>query len=270
VPVNYLFSAIIILFLLGLIDDLIGISAIKRIFVQIVSGIIIVILGNSRIIDLNSLGIDNLNYYTSITLSMILFVFLTNAFNLIDGVNGLLSSIIFIVSFSFSILFYICNEMNLFILSTILFSSNLGFLIFNFGNAKIFMGSCGSYFIASLIFIMSISFINLNHDKFLKLPKLSIILSFCIIPIYDTLRVIILRIAKGGSPFIADSNHIHHVFLKLKFTHSKIVFILISVNIFLIIFNSYFNHLSDLLLIAINFSILIFLNIWLNYYIKKV
>jgi len=270
IGLNYVYTAIILIFLLGLKDDLIGLSALYRFLGQIIAGLIIIKLGDFRITEITQFGYGQLNYEMSILISLFLFVFLTNAFNLIDGINGLLGSLTFFSSISFFILFYLEKSFEHMYLSLLLASTMIGFLIFNFGRAKVFMGSCGSYIIGSMMYFFSISFLNIYDPLKIEVPKYSLLLSIMIIPIYDSLRVIIYRLIKGVSPFRADSNHIHHRLMKLNFSHSKIVFILLAIQLILIFFNIFNHYLYDLILALVDFLLLILLNVFIELRIKKV
>jgi UDP-GlcNAc:undecaprenyl-phosphate GlcNAc-1-phosphate transferase len=266
---KYLFTSITLIFLFGLKDDLVGLSPLYRFIGQILSGLIMIILGDFRIYEIELLGINQLNYETSIVISLFVFVFLVNAFNLIDGINGLLGSISLFSSLYFSFLFDFEKSLVYLYFSELLATCSLGFLFFNFGKAKIFMGSCGSYLIGTMMYFLTIGILHLNSPTVIEMPRFSILLSILIIPIYDSARVILLRVIKGKSPFSADSNHIHHRLLRLNFSHTQVVLLLILTQFLIIVFNLLNPSFFDLSLIFIDFLILIILNIILELRIKK-
>ncbi len=267
--INFLFAGIIILFLLGLKDDLVGLSSAKRFYGQLFSGFILIILGDFRVENLSLIGYSTISYPVSILISFLFFVMITNAYNLIDGINGLLGSLTIFSCLCFSLFFYFSSN---FFLLTIMFSiigATLSFLFFNFGNALIFMGSCGSYVIGLIMYFNSIVFLNQSFSPNINSSKFSLLFSILAIPLYDTLRVFILRIFANKSPFKADANHIHHRLLRLEMSHSSVVFVLLMINIFLVGLNISLSVLNDLVLLILSIFVLLFSNYILEYTIKR-
>ncbi|MGH7237554.1 MAG: MraY family glycosyltransferase, partial [Candidatus Saccharimonadales bacterium] len=137
----------------------------------------------------------------------------------------------------------------------------VGFLKYNLTPAKIFMGDTGSLLIGLISAIMAIKFMEASRGAPGALHQIYSVpaLTFAILigPIFDTIRVFIVRIANGGSPFIADRNHIHHRMLKLGFNHLQTTIILTGFNIssiaMVLLFNSYSN--SALIILIISFSL---------------
>jgi UDP-GlcNAc:undecaprenyl-phosphate GlcNAc-1-phosphate transferase len=267
--INFLFAGNLILFLLGLKDDLVGLSSSKRFYAQILSGLIIIVLGNFRIQNLSIVGFSTISYSVSIFVSLLFFVLITNAYNLIDGINGLLGTLTIFSTVCFSLFFYFNSDYFLFALTLLTIASVFSFLYFNFGNAKIFMGSSGSYVIGSLMYFNSVIFLNQTIFPYWKVSKFSILFSILAIPLYDTIRVFIVRVVQKKSPFSADTNHIHHRLLKLKLSHTSTVFVILLVNIFLICISLFLANFNDFLLLITVILILIFLNFILEYKIKK-
>jgi UDP-N-acetylmuramyl pentapeptide phosphotransferase/UDP-N-acetylglucosamine-1-phosphate transferase len=267
--VNLLLAAGIILFLFGFKDDLVVLSSSKRFYGQILSGLIIIILGNFRIQNLSIIGFSTISYPLSVIISLLFFVFITNAYNLIDGVNGLLGSLAIFSSACFSIFFYLNSDFYLFALMLSVIATLLGFLYFNFGDASIFMGSCGSYLIGSVMYFNSISFLNPSFSPTFKASKFSFLFCILALPVYDTLRVFILRLLQNKSPFSADANHLHHRLLMLNLSHSSVVYILLIVNIILVSGNIFFYNQQDLFKLGFSILFLIFSNYILELFIKN-
>src|SRR5690606_30405787 len=150
--------------------------------------------------------------------SSIAIVFIINAFNLIDGINGLLGGLTLLISLSYGTLFYFMDQPGLSVMAFSLAGSVLGFLKFNAGRkARIFMGDAGAYSIGFVIALLSIKFIELNKSSFALSDGThfirsapAIALAILVIPTFDTIRVFTKRIINGKSPFFADRNHIHH------------------------------------------------------------
>jgi UDP-GlcNAc:undecaprenyl-phosphate GlcNAc-1-phosphate transferase len=266
---NYIFCANTLLFLFGLKDDLVGLSSTKRFAAQLIAGFLIIFFGKYSINDISFLGIASLNNSSSFFLSLLFFVFITNAFNLIDGINGLLGSVTLLSSFCFAILFYLMKSDAMFSLSLILLASILGFLYFNFGKAKIFMGSSGAYIIGALMYVSSIYFINNNKDSEFYYARFSILFSILALPVYDTIRVFSIRLFRGKSPFTADANHIHHLLLKLNLSHSQIVILMLMLNVVLLLMSFIFIGTSELEVIALNFILLLLFNLIIEFRVSR-
>src|SRR5690606_2746548 len=139
-------------------------------------------------------GMQQIHPVVGYPLSSLLIVFIINAFNLIDGINGLLGSVSLIVSLTFGYLFFRMQEYGLALLAVSMAGSVLGFLRYNAGKARIFMGDAGAYTIGFVISILAIQFIELNKpqqlapDSFVQsVPAVTI--AILIVPIFDTLRV---------------------------------------------------------------------------------
>ena len=269
--VNVFLSSFSFLFLFGLKDDLVTLPFFRRFQAQLIAGILIIIIGDFRVRDFSFIGLSDINYFVSIVLSLIFFIFLINAYNLIDGINGLLGSLTFISSTFFFLLFILSIEKYSigFMTCLSMLGSIMVFLFYNFGEAKVFMGSCGSYIIGLFMYFNSILFLDSNYTSNLFTTKYAFLFSILAIPIYDTLRVFVLRLLEKKSPFEADANHVHHRLLKLELSHNQIVLILLAVNLMLIMINFTIKMNSDLLLIFLDLLLLVVLNFILEAFIKK-
>jgi len=219
---QYIIAALIVMFFIGIKDDIVELPAMKKLYGQIVAAVIIVLFANIRITGLYGIfGIDQVPYWFSLLFSMYTILLIINAFNLIDGVDGLAAGIGAIAAFTYGIYFYNYNEIALCILSFSLFSSLLAFLVYNFAPANIFMGDTGSLVLGFAISVLCIRLMQVNADA--AQPVLAhapvFVLAVVLIPVFDTLRVFITRTIKGGSPFVADKTHIHHLLTNQGFSH---------------------------------------------------
>jgi UDP-GlcNAc:undecaprenyl-phosphate GlcNAc-1-phosphate transferase len=234
---RYLFGACIILFFAGLKDDILIIDPKKKLISQLLAALFIVVLGDIRITDFHSvLGIDSVPYSISILFTVFMIVGLINGFNLIDGVDGLSSGIGIINSIVFGILFLIDNQTTYSVIAFSVSGALAAYFIFNvFGKTnKIFMGDTGSMLTGLVISILAIKFLETKNgiapfNTFYSSPSLAF--GLLILPIFDTFRVSIFRLANGGSPFKADKNHIHHNLLRLGLSHLQVSLILITATI---------------------------------------
>jgi UDP-GlcNAc:undecaprenyl-phosphate GlcNAc-1-phosphate transferase len=260
-PINYLITACIILFAMGLKDDLSGVNSSTKFLIQFIVCAIMVVLGNIRLTSMYGVfGIYDLSYFLSVGLSILMILMIVNAFNLIDGIDGLAASTGILANGTFAALFIYIHQYELAAVSLAMAGAIIGFLRFNITPAKIFMGDTGSLLIGLISAVMALKFIETSRITDGKLPEIYCVpaLTFAILigPIFDTARVFIIRIANGGSPFIADRNHIHHRMLRLGFNHMQTTFILTSINIasiaMVLLFKNYGNSILIVLIICVS------------------
>lgn len=220
------FAGAIILFFLGLKDDLYTLAPLKKIGSQVLASLLVIIGSDLRITNFfGTFGIHEINYFVSVIFSLFIYVSIINAFNLIDGIDGLSGGIAMIASAGFGWWFLYTNEWSMACLSLSLSASLLGFLRYNFSKtSKIFMGDTGSLFVGYLVTVIAVRFIELNQGhnfspghNFVSAPVL--VISLLSVPIFDTLRVFGLRILKGRSPFKADRLHLHHLLVDTGMSH---------------------------------------------------
>lgn len=229
----------IILLFLGIKDDLLVLSPRKKFVGQIFSAAIVILGTDNRISSLYGIfGIGELPYVVSILFTLLVFVFLINAYNLIDGIDGLAASIAIIVNTAFGAYFIMNKEYLYVLICFVLIGSLLGFLRYNLSSRKkLFMGDSGSLFIGFLLSFLAIGFLNVNgmeQTEYAVANAPIMVLAILAYPILDSLRVIVIRISKGVSPFTADRNHIHHKLLDKGFSHVKATLIVAICNIFVI------------------------------------
>ncbi|MEN6452968.1 MAG: MraY family glycosyltransferase, partial [Prolixibacteraceae bacterium] len=243
---------------MGLKDDIITIPAQKKFLIQIGTAILLVTLGHFRIDYLYGLfDIGELPSWASIPLSFLVFLFLINAFNLIDGIDGLAGGLACIISGSLGTWFLMAGHLDYAVLSYALCGSLIAFLRFNMtkGKNKIFMGDTGSLILGVIIAALIIKYVNFNlfaPEKlyFRQAPLFA--LALLIVPATDTIRVFMIRIVKMRSPFTPDMNHVHHILIKSGLSHSEASCFLILYTIgFLVLAVSLQSYLS----LTINFSL---------------
>ncbi|WP_419869609.1 glycosyltransferase family 4 protein [Chryseobacterium sp. CT-SW4] len=261
---KFLFASLVILLYIGVMDDIVVMRAYKKLVAQIVVSSLIVIGSDIRIRNLfGIMGIYQIEYWVSVLFSIITFIILINAFNLIDGIDGLAGGYSIICSALFGISYYRLGEYNypLVVLSVIIIGAVLAFLYYNLSNyrsTKIFMGDTGSMLLGFLLAFTSICFIDIFIDKALpNVPRYhlqsapAVAVAILILPIVDTLNVIIVRLSNKRSPFDADKNHIHHKLLKLNLTHRRSSFYIIAYYLFIVISAYFLRHMNINLLLLI-------------------
>ncbi|MDC6407033.1 MULTISPECIES: MraY family glycosyltransferase [Maribacter] len=233
-------SSIILVFL-GIKDDLTGMAPKKKLIGQLIAVLNVVVLTDIRILHFGGIfGLNELPYIASVLFSIFVFMLVINAFNLVDGIDGLAGSLSILGSITFGILFSIKGNYLMSLVATIFVGSVLGFLKYNLSrDKKIFMGDCGSLLTGFLLAYQGIYFLNLNMEigttnSFTNSPV--ILLAIFSYPLFDLLRVFAIRIREGRSPFSADSNHIHHQLLRIGLSHKKSTFTLVIANSLVIAF----------------------------------
>lgn len=235
---QYFVAAILVIFFLGIKDDILILSASKKFIGQIVAAAILIKFGGVQITNMYGfLGVYELPQILSVTISLFTIVVITNSFNLIDGVDGLAGSLGLLTSSIFGVYFAVTGEILYAVMAISLACSLVAFLIYNFHPAKIFMGDTGSLLIGILNSIFVIKFISmaespLGGGALTSAPAIGF--AILIVPLFDTLRVVSLRIINRRSPFSPDRNHIHHFLLELGFSHRKITLTCVGVNILFI------------------------------------
>lgn len=225
----------ILLFFVGVKDDIAPVTAFKKFFVQVLATGIVVFLGDIRVTSLHGflevIGLTNIGLSYAFTFVTIIAV--TNSINLIDGLNGLAGSLLVFISLLFGLLFYQMNS-PLAILAFSMGGAVLGFLRYNFVEGKIFMGDSGSLVAGFVVAVLGIQFLESDLSESSMTPYLTI--SILVIPLFDTTRVFVIRMLQGKSPFTPDKNHIHHKLIRYGFSHITTVLILLLVNLFIVVY----------------------------------
>jgi len=249
---QFVMASALIIFFLGLKDDIEGLRPLKKLIGEIVAAGIIIDLGGVRISSLHGfLGINALPYTFSELISLIVIVGIINAFNLIDGIDGLSSGVGILASLAFGLWFYLTGHIELAAMAAILMGALLAFFRFNFlsRTKKIFMGDIGSLLLGLILSVFAIKFNEINAAMntggiyFINAAP-SVSIGILIIPIFDTVRVMLVRMIKGDSPFKPDKRHLHHYLLEITGSHHKATSLLLSFNVLFILFSFWFRNLS--------------------------
>jgi UDP-N-acetylmuramyl pentapeptide phosphotransferase/UDP-N-acetylglucosamine-1-phosphate transferase len=237
---KYLVASMFILFFLGLKDDIIGVNPNKKLMIHIFVGCILVLMADIRITQFWGLfEFNEIADWASVMLSLFTYIVIVNAINLIDGIDGLAGGVCFISASAYAYWFYLTGDLPLALLAVGLAGALLGFLVFNFNPAKIFMGDSGSLIIGVVLYVLAVKLIEFPKDR---LPEAMVgaskpVLAMAMLsyPLIDTLRVFFYRAVRGRSPFSADKNHIHHRLLDLGLNHRKICMVTYAYSLFIIL-----------------------------------
>ncbi len=223
---QYFIAGLLVLFFVGLKDDLTGMSPFKKLFALTLVGLIMVFLAPMRITTMGGLfGIYQLPTSMGLFLSLFTYIVVINAINLIDGIDGLASGVCALAALLFGLWFFMVGNTFFAIIGCALAGSLVGFLVFNHSPAKIFMGDGGSLVVGFILCVLAVKMINypahLIPTSLSHLPTAVLVMTILSYPLFDTIRVFFLRSFAGRSPFSADKNHIHHRLIGNGFGHRK-------------------------------------------------
>ena len=225
-------SGAAIIAIMGVIDDCKNLPAKLKFVIQIIAALVVVFAGDIKIdvfTNPNFLS-DNpywvLPEWLSVTLTVIWIVFITNAVNFIDGLDGLAAGVSAIMSISLVFISIRVGEYSIAILGIALMGSCFGFLPFNFNPAKIFMGDTGSTFLGFMLATLSIQ----GVFKSYAVISFAVPLLILGLPLFDALFAMIRRILRGQSPMTADRGHLHHRLVDMGFSQKQTVFILYAIS----------------------------------------
>jgi UDP-N-acetylmuramyl pentapeptide phosphotransferase/UDP-N-acetylglucosamine-1-phosphate transferase len=236
-----LFAAMMIMTYVGATDDILDISAGVRFAAQVLSVLILIYAGDWSLNNFHGLwGIEQLPEVAAIGLTIVAVVGIINSLNLIDGVDGQFSLYCTCICLIFAAIFYSQHDLQLFVVAIAACGSLIPFMLHNaFGkSSKMFAGDSGSLLMGVIIstFVMEI-ISNPIYEQFANKHNIGLVpFAFALlsIPVFDTLRVMTARIIKGGSPFVGDKTHLHHMFIDLGFSHLGTALSVVSLNMLIV------------------------------------
>lgn len=239
---QYIAASSVIMFFIGIKDDILIIAPVTKFSGQIVAALILIVFGGIRITNLHGFfGIHELNYIVSVLISLLTILVVINGFNFIDGVDGLSAAIGIITAGAFAYWFLMAKEYQFAIIATSLIGGMFAFFLFNvFGEKnKIFMGDTGSLIIGVVLSVLVIKFNELNLDKSKECalyPAPAVSFGILIIPLFDLMRVMFIRLVTGRPVLKPDKNHLHHQLLQLGMSHARVSLTISIVNLLFIYF----------------------------------
>ena len=238
-----LFSISIFLFFLGVKDDLEPMGTKRRLLIEFICAFVIIYITDIRMTTLWGIfGIQELPIAASYILTSIFIVGCINAYNFIDGLDGLLGSLALLGSICFGLIFNLHDDWLWTLFSVAIFGGILGFLYFNWHPSRIFMGDGGSLFLGTIFACFALRVMQLPPITGSDLLSYSILaphtMAFSIIavPVIDMVTVMILRSLHGYSVLKADKRHVHHRLLEVNPSHSFVSLTILSANIAIILF----------------------------------
>ena len=268
--IRFLLGAIALMFIVGLRDDMVELKAKHKLAGQFVAVLLVVVAGDIRIKDFHGfLGIQELPLLISYGFSSFVLLALTNAFNLIDGLDGLAGTV---ASISLGLLgswFYIQGLDSYAVLSFSLLGGVLAFMVFNWHPAKIFMGDTGSLTLGFALGSLVVAFMENNaalpQGVFLRLePSFTAGIVLMIYPLYDMARVFTRRISQGKHPMTADKSHVHHFLMRMGLKHNEVALLLGALQLSLIGLVFVLGNFSDNIVLPVLSVIVLFLGFRLD------
>lgn len=237
---NHLIAAITILFMVGLKDDLIISTARVKFFGQIAAVCFLVFSPELQLTNLHGFwGFYEIPDMAGFLIKALIGISLINAYNLIDGIDGLAAMIGIVVAGVYGVIFFLTGNSYFLLVSVGLMGILFAFLRFNFsrGRRKIFMGDSGSLVVGLILAFLSMKILVMGPAPellawgFDPANNLLLIAAVLFIPAFDTLRVMIIRMINKRSPFSADRNHAHHILLDLGLSHFRASLCLAFINL---------------------------------------
>ncbi|WP_179021413.1 glycosyltransferase family 4 protein [Winogradskyella forsetii] len=259
-----LIAAAALMFAIGLKDDLVVSTPRAKVIGEIMAILIIVFCNCLQVNSLQGfLGIQEVSTLLSTGIIVLMILTIVNAYNMIDGIDGLASGIGIVIFGVYGFLFYVAGEYFYFLLCLGLIGILLAYLRYNLSlTKKIFMGDTGSLIIGFCIGFLSLKFLAMDTSQMSEYTyknenKFIIIAAVFFIPLLDTLRVIGVRLINKKSPFKPDNNHIHHILINLGLTHFKASMFLCLLNLLIAI---------TLIILSTNFGSYIMLGFLIIYF----
>jgi UDP-N-acetylmuramyl pentapeptide phosphotransferase/UDP-N-acetylglucosamine-1-phosphate transferase len=237
---SYFTAATVMLFFVGIKDDLIYLHPKKKLIGELGSALVIVLFTDLRLTNMHGfLGFTDISAISSYLITVFVILLIINAVNLIDGIDGLAASVGIIASVTFGLFFFLSGDYGYTAIAAALLGALIAFIRFNIsdGPHKIFMGDTGSLLIGFTLAVFAIRFnyLEAEHASFINLkstPAISV--AILIIPLFDTLRIILVRLRNHQKPYVADKRHIHHLMLRAGFSHKEATLYLSLFNISLV------------------------------------
>jgi UDP-GlcNAc:undecaprenyl-phosphate GlcNAc-1-phosphate transferase len=218
---NYFRLNVVILLFVGIADDMVPIAARLKMLIMIVAGSLVLSETNSWIFSFNGVfGIDVVPLFVAIPLSLFVIVLVINAYNMIDGVDGLAGSQGALAAAVFGIFFAVNGIIELALISFALTGALVGFLFHNRPPARIFMGDTGSLVVGFILAFLAVEFVAVlgtNNAYAMNAYTPVLVVAILVVPLFDILRVIILRKLTGRAAFSPNRDHVHHVLMDYGF-----------------------------------------------------
>ena len=272
----FLFVGMTLLYLVGVCDDLVGVGYRYKFAVQIAAAFLLVLSGNWFDSFGGLFGICSVPVWVGVPFTVFIVVYITNAINLIDGIDGLASGLCCIALSVLSVIFFLRGQYVYALLAICTLGILMPFWCYNvFGNAnrghKLFMGDAGSltlgYVISFLIIHMSVT----NEvSPTLSNPYMVIAFSTVLVPLLDVIRVVLHRLREHKNPFLPDKNHFHHKLLRTGMRVRVVMVTILGIAVSFIGLNAWLAwQMNITFLLGINLILWSSLHLTINCFIAK-
>lgn len=234
-------TAVIIIMIVGLIDDIISLSPRIRLVIEITLVLFLIYSTDCQINNLGGLWtLSIIPDYLSVPLTVFACVGIINAINLIDGVDGYSSGYSIVSCILFGAMFCILGNMRMVALAAVVAASLLPFFFYNvFGKrSKMFIGDAGTLSLGIIFSVFVMTILSANQSVESLPDNLGLVpfsLAVLCVPVFDTLRVMSMRIVRGKSPFCPDKTHLHHMFIELGYSHIGTTLSIIGINLVVVL-----------------------------------
>lgn len=271
------FIALWIIYAEGMFDDVKGVGYKIKFLIHFLCALLIVSSG----IWINNFyglfGLNELPWYVGMPFTVLLIMYIINAINLIDGIDGLCSGLSIVVFLFLGIMFFIENQLAEAILSMSMLGALVAYFRFNvYGkieqHTKIFMGDCGSQVLGLLLSMLVVRYA-MHEEEFSKQLNHTFIvaLSPMIVPCLDVIRVMAGRLSRKANPFLPDKTHIHHLLLAKGWSQRKTRLFIIFATVFFIAFNLFLDGKTNINIIFItNIVLYLLLQTWISHNAKQI
>lgn len=272
----YFIISLAIIYMTGIVDDLIGLNAKVKFIAQIIASILMPMAGLCINHLYGFLGIEMIPYEVSAILTVFVMVFITNSINLIDGIDGLAASLSFLALGGFLAAFYQEHMGAYCTLIAGLMGTLVPFFYYNmFGkveqNRKMFMGDSGSLTLGFILSFLFVKFASYNpYVMPFHIDGLIVPYTLLIVPVFDVVRVILVRLRHHKPLFDADKNHIHHKLMRTGLSQHQTLAVIVTISLFYILLNlPLFQFIGITYIIVIDIICYILLHIVINKMIQK-
>lgn len=275
VPVFFLVCSLMLIYLVGLADDLIGVRYRAKFIIQIIVGILIsasgMYVGNLH----GFFWINEWPEWLGWIFTIVGIIYVVNAVNLIDGIDGLASGLSAVALIWYSYMFFISHNFICMMLAGATLGTLIPFFYYNvFGRAsnhtKIFMGDTGSLTIGLMLAFLAIKGLNVSQVNFENGSNVFVLaVSPLIVPCFDVARVFFHRVRKGRNPFLPDKSHIHHKLLALGLKQWQALILIVFADMIFVLGNVLLSsHVSPTWIFLADVVLWVALNMWLTHSIR--
>lgn len=273
-----LLIGLMILYIMGITDDLIGVPYRRKFLIQLVAAAFLPLAGLQLDSFYGLFGIEEIDAWIGIPLTMLLTIFVTNAINLIDGIDGLASGLCMEALMLFGVFFALGGWWMYALLSFVCLGVLIPFFLHNvFGNPnrgrKIFMGDTGSLTLGFILSMLSVKFVLITGPSASMADGATLVLvfSFLLVPCLDVCRVVLGRVRRKVNPFKPDKSHIHHKFLNMGFTPRRSLVLIQSMALGFIVFTYFLIRMGMFAGFVLLLDLLIWsvMNVWFTRIISR-